>query len=115
MNRSSFIALALVLGFSASPLAASSNNHQDQSNHVRRVAWDDHHHDRDARREHLRREELRRDHRQQELRGQREHHLRADEHRRDEHLRREHERDKHLPPGQAKKYAEHRDRDHHGA
>jgi hypothetical protein len=118
MNGSRFIALTLVLGFSASPLAASSANYQDQSGHVSRVAWDNHDHDRDARRDHhqVRREELHRDHRQEALRhGEREHRLHADEHRRDDHWRHEREHEKHLPPGQAKKLSEHRDHGHHGA
>lgn len=121
MNRSTFVALALAVGFSASPVAASTGNQTGEANHVRRVAWTDHDHDRDAARDHhLKREELHRDHRlhhdEAARHRQNEQHFRADEHRRDDRGRREHERhEKHLPPGQAKKLSEHHDRDHHGA
>jgi hypothetical protein len=105
MNRPSFIALALVLGVGASPLAAS-DHHKSEPTHAQRVAWADHDHDRAAREHHLKREELRHQ--------EREHRFHAQEHRRDEHLRARERHEKHLPPGQAKKLSDHRDRYHHG-
>lgn len=121
MNRSSFVALALMVGISASPLAASASNDKDETSHARKVAWVDHDHDRDAHRDHHlkreeKREELHRDrlHREEASRHENSQRFRADEHRRDERWHGRERHDKNLPPGQAKKLAEHRDRDHHG-